>query len=82
MKFEIQKKAIITHGAEPSLRSCQLCSYSRTSQHFMETQVSLPCSEEASTGPYPEPDQSSTYRPILSSKIHFNIVHPLASWSS
>jgi hypothetical protein len=27
---------IITHGAETFLRSCQLCSYSRTSQHFME----------------------------------------------
>jgi hypothetical protein len=25
----------LTHGAEPFLRSCQLCSYSRTSQHFM-----------------------------------------------
>jgi hypothetical protein len=27
---------IITHGAEPFSRSRQLCSYSRTSQHFME----------------------------------------------
>jgi hypothetical protein len=27
---------ILTHGTEPFLRSCQLCSYSRTSQHFME----------------------------------------------
>jgi hypothetical protein len=26
----------LTHGAEPFLRSFQLCSYSRTSQHFME----------------------------------------------
>jgi hypothetical protein len=26
------------------------------------------------TGPYPEPDQSSPYNPILS-KIHFNIIH-------
>jgi hypothetical protein len=25
-----------SHGAEPFLRRCQLCSYSRTSQHFME----------------------------------------------
>jgi hypothetical protein len=23
----------LTHGAEPFLRSCQLCSHSRTSQH-------------------------------------------------
>jgi hypothetical protein len=30
------------HGAEPFLRSCQLCSYSRTSQHFMEPGGSSP----------------------------------------
>jgi hypothetical protein len=74
----------LTHGAEPFLRSCQLCTYSRTSQHFMEPVGSLPCSQEPSTGPYPEPDQSNLYHPILSylSKIHFNIVHPPTSWSS
>jgi hypothetical protein len=40
----------LTHGAEPFLRSCQLCSYSRTSQHFMEPEGSLLCSQEPSTG--------------------------------
>jgi hypothetical protein len=45
---------------------CQLCSYSRTSQHFMEPEGSLPSSQEPSTGPYPEPDQSNPYHPILS----------------
>jgi hypothetical protein len=41
---------------------------------------SLRCSQEASTGPYPDPDQSTPYHPILS-MIYFNIIHPLASWS-
>jgi hypothetical protein len=41
----------------------------------MEPEVSLPCSQEPSTGPYSEPDQSNPYHPILS-EIHFNIVHP------
>jgi hypothetical protein len=48
------------------LRSCQLCSHSRTSQHFIEPGGSLPCSQEPSTGPYPEPDQSNPYHSILS----------------
>jgi hypothetical protein len=29
---------LLTNGAEPFLRSCQLCSHSRSSQHFMEPQ--------------------------------------------
>jgi hypothetical protein len=31
----------------------------------MEPEVSLPCSQEPSTGPYPELDQSSQYQLIL-----------------
>jgi hypothetical protein len=57
----------LTHGAEPFLRSCQLCSHSRTSQHFIEPEGPLPCSQEPSTGSYPEQDQSNPYHPILRS---------------
>jgi hypothetical protein len=31
----------------------------------MEPEGSLPCSQETSTGPYPEPDQSNPYYLIL-----------------
>jgi hypothetical protein len=66
----------LTHGAEPLFRSRQLYIYSRTSQHLMEHEGSLPLSQEPSTGPYPEPDRSSPLGPILF-KIHFNIVSHL-----
>jgi hypothetical protein len=64
--FFFYSHSSLTHRAEPFLRSCQLCNYSRTSQHFMEPEGSLPCSQEPSTVPYSEPDQSNPYHPILS----------------
>jgi hypothetical protein len=36
--------------AEPLLRSCLSLSYSRISQNFIETDGSLPCSQESSAG--------------------------------
>jgi hypothetical protein len=56
---------ISLHGTVPFLRKRQLCSYSRISQHFMEPEGSLPCSQQPSTGPYPEPDQFSPCHSIL-----------------
>jgi hypothetical protein len=56
----------LTHGAEPFLGSRQLCSYSRTYQQFMKTQGSLPCSQEPSTGPYLQSDQSNPKNPSRS----------------
>jgi hypothetical protein len=76
----MSRNIILTYGAEPFLRRRQLCSPSRTSQHFMEPEVSIPCSQEPSTGPYPELYQSNPLHPI--SKTHFNIVNPPTSWSS
>jgi hypothetical protein len=57
---------LLTHGAEPFLTNRQLWSHSKTSQHFMEPEVSIPCSQESSTCPYPEPYQSNPQHPILS----------------
>jgi hypothetical protein len=54
----------LTHGAEHFLRSCQFFSYSTTSQNCTEPEGLLPCSQERSTGPYPDPDQSNPYHPI------------------
>jgi hypothetical protein len=72
---------LLTHGAEPFLRSRPLCYQTRTSQHFIESESSIPCSQEPSTGPYTEPYQFNPHHPILSPKIHFNTVHPPTSCS-
>jgi hypothetical protein len=36
-----------------------------SSEHFVEPDVSLPCSQETATYPYPQPDESSPHPPIL-----------------
>jgi hypothetical protein len=66
------------HGAEPFSRSRHSLSHSRISQHFMEPEGSLPCSEEPSFSPCHEPNESDPYRPILS-EIHFNVILPPTS---
>jgi hypothetical protein len=50
---------LFLHRAHLFLRTCQLWSHSRTSQHFMEPEGSFPCSQELSNGRYPEPHKIS-----------------------
>jgi len=59
-------------GAESSI-SWQFLSYPINSWNFVQTEGSLPCSQDPVTCPCPEPDQSSASAHILF-KNHFNII--------
>lgn len=63
-KFESQLTYQL-HIAEPFLRSSPLHCYSGITQCSMKPKALL-CSQEPSTGSYPEPDQCNPYHPILS----------------
>jgi hypothetical protein len=56
-----------------------LCNHSRTSQHFMEPEISSPCSPLVPVLSHINPIHTI---PSYLSKIHFNIVPPTTSWSS
>jgi hypothetical protein len=58
----------------PSWEAASCAAIQKFTQYFMEPEGSLSCSQEPSTGQYPEPHRSSPYNPILS-KIRFNITH-------
>jgi hypothetical protein len=47
----------------------------------MEPKSPVLCSQELSTGPYPEPDQPTPYNPILSLQNPY-IIHRPVTWSS
>jgi hypothetical protein len=66
-KIEVNKRETmhILHRAESFLKSFQSFGYSRTSQYFMEPEGSVLCSQELAIAPYPEPDESDPYHPIL-----------------
>jgi hypothetical protein len=41
---------------------------------FMKPEVSSPCSQKPTTGPYPEPEESRSHPPPYFPKIHSNII--------
>jgi hypothetical protein len=43
----------------------------------MEPEVSVPYLQEPATGPYPEPDESSPYHPILATAMSEPALHRL-----
>jgi len=50
-------------------------------ESFLGIQRFNMCSQEPSTGPHPEPDETSSHFPFLFSKIHSNIILPSTSRS-
>lgn len=56
------------------LFNAELLSYPRNYLHFMELRGLLPHSQESTTGPYSEPDESCQQLPFCFFKIPFNII--------
>jgi hypothetical protein len=50
----------------PSWETADYAATQEIPSNFKEPEGSSPCSQERSTGPYPEPVRSSPYHPILS----------------
>jgi hypothetical protein len=71
--FRVEKSA----SEEPAWADCCRLAASRISQHFMDPESSLPCSQEASTSTDPEPNQCSPYHPIILTLLSHHIIDPL-----
>jgi hypothetical protein len=56
--------SLTLYGAERHWRDPKVLGHSIVSQQFMEPEGSIPNSQELSTCPYPDPDQSSPHHPI------------------
>jgi hypothetical protein len=55
----------------PSWEAANCAAIQEIPSNFKEPENSSPCSQEPSTGPYPEPVRSSPHHPILSLKDLF-----------
>jgi hypothetical protein len=51
-----------------------MLSLSYNSQNFIESEGSLPCSQDTATGPYSEPDESSPHSPIIFIQDQFSLL--------
>lgn len=63
------------HAAQPFLSCHKLVSWPRSYQHFLEPKGSSPCSQEAPTGRYHEPDKPSPHSPITLLYDSFHYYH-------
>jgi hypothetical protein len=66
----------------PSWEAANCAAIQEIPNNCKEPEGSSPCSQQPSTGSYPEPVRSIHTIPSYLSKIDFNIVHPPTSWSS
>jgi hypothetical protein len=80
LRFSQHHKINLLTELRPFWEAANCAAIQEIPSNFKELEGSSPCSQEPSTGPYPEPVRSSPYHPILS--LHFNIVHPPTAWSS
>jgi hypothetical protein len=61
---EKMQKIINSFVQGPSRDATSYSASQRNFQHFMELELSLPCSQQRTTGLYPEPDESSPHPQI------------------
>jgi hypothetical protein len=64
--FSVVIMSYLLTELRPSWEAANCAAIQEIPSNFKEPKGSSPCSQEPSTGPYPEPVRSSPYHPILS----------------